>query len=71
MRSAADDFDELDDPDDSDELEPYCCYCGCTDGSPCFLETGPCSWFKRPVGHFAVCSAPACVQAYLADETAP
>lgn len=63
----------------ADALAPLadeCRYCGCTELEPCATsdDIGEfcCSWFKQPDhSGLGVCSAPVCVQAYLADATAP
>lgn len=63
------DVDELDESTAADY--PTCSYCGCWEGDACLLEAGGrCSWF-RVTPAIAVCSAPECVQAYLADTAAP
>jgi hypothetical protein len=64
--------------DDDDFLVPprrtalaSCRYCGCTVVSACVLDDGGrCAWFEKK-GEFLVCSAPACVRAYLNDPEAP
>lgn len=58
----------LDDVDE--EFGDACHYCGCTELAACVTPTGACSWYKLLDG-FAVCSATACVQAYLLDPGAP
>lgn len=61
--------------------EDRCRYCGCTDDNACVLGAGEgeatggrattCSWHRRPHYGLGVCSAPACVKAYIADQGAP
>lgn len=66
-----DDVDELEASDATAGDDPMCAYCGCWEGDACLLPGGGrCGWFRLLPG-FAVCTAPRCIQSYIADAGSP